>query len=193
MNKERLAGEDVFSVADFLSTNECDEFIHWSESLGYEPSMVSTPDGAKMNLDWRNNMRVIVDNDTRAEWLWKRAEPFVPDTIADWQPIGLNERLRFYRYDPGEQFDWHSDGCFIRDNGDRSFLTFLVYLSEDCTGGETLFSDNRVRPQFGDFSVAPQTGKALFFEHTLLHKGERVTTGRKYVLRSDVMYRKRAE
>jgi len=29
---------------------------------------------------------------------------------------------------------------------------------------------------------------ALFFEHAIHHKGEPVLSGRKYVLRSDVMY-----
>ena len=37
--------------------------------------------------------------------------------------------------------------------------------------------------------VVPETGLALFFVHQIRHKGQPVTKGRKYVLRTDVMYR----
>ena len=53
-----------------------------------------------------------------------------------WSPVGLNERLRLYRYDVGQQFDWHMDGYYERDNGDRSFFTFMVYLNDGFEGGE---------------------------------------------------------
>jgi hypothetical protein len=34
-----------------------------------------------------------------------------------------------------------------------------------------------------------ETGKALFFEHDVRHQGAPVERGRRYVLRTDVMYR----
>ena len=36
--------------------------------------------------------------------------------------------------------------------------------------------------------VNPKEGTALFFVHSTHHKGEPVKIGRKYVLRTDVMY-----
>jgi hypothetical protein len=36
--------------------------------------------------------------------------------------------------------------------------------------------------------VRPVRGTALVFRHRLLHEGAPVLTGRKYVLRTDVMY-----
>jgi hypothetical protein len=41
---------------------------------------------------------------------------------------------------------------------------------------------------FDPFTVVPRKGSALFFYHHLDHRGDEVTSGRKYVLRSDVMY-----
>ncbi len=41
----------------------------------------------------------------------------------------------------------------------------------------------------GLLRVQPQRGKALIFAHRQLHEGAAVVRGRKYVLRSDVMYR----
>ena len=37
-------------------------------------------------------------------------------------------------------------------------------------------------------TVLPRTGSALIFTHPVLHEGCEVTRGRKYVLRTDVMY-----
>ena len=117
----------------------------------------------------------------------------MPQVIDGVVAIGVNKRLRFYRYDPGQFFDWHTDGYFSRDNGDRSRLTFMVYLNEGFTGGETSFTDDAVAPQFSDFSVTPTTGLALVFAHRLAHKGQQVIDGRKYVLRTDVMYSTRSD
>ena len=43
-----------------------------------------------------------------------------------------------------------------------------------------------------EVSVVPRAGRAFLFNHHLLHEGARVTKGLKYVLRSDLMYRRDA-
>jgi hypothetical protein len=103
----------------------------------------------------------------------------------------LNERFRFYRYDPGHTFRPHIDGHFAR-NDERSQLTFMVYLNGECGGGETVIyiqDDGLTLPDGAQIRVKPETGKALVFFHYLLHEGAPVKSGRKYVLRTDVMYR----
>jgi len=186
--KNCLADDDIFTVAGFLSGSECDELIAFSESVGYQAATVNTVGGHQLLPDWRNNTRVMADDLARADLLWRRAAAVVPAVVEGRRAIGVNERLRFYRYEPGQQFDWHTDGFFRRENGERSFLTLMVYLNGGFVGGETSFSDNRTTPKFKDFAVTPEAGLALFFTHELLHKGEPVREGRKYVLRTDVMY-----
>ena len=133
-----------------------------------------------MRPDIRNNQRVIVDEEDRAEDLFRRASDYLPKVQGDWQLAGINERLRFYRYDPAQLFEWHRDGYFERANRERSRTTFMIYLNDDFEGGQT---------SFDGCAIEPQQGMALFFDHQLLHKGEPVTSGRKYVLRTDVMFR----
>jgi len=106
----------------------------------------------------------------------------------------VNELLRFYRYKPGQRFDWHTDGFFERADGNTSRFPFMVYLNEGCGGGETLFralpvvgDDGRRYP--GELSVRPKTGMAPLFRHLLDHKGDTVRDGVRYVLRTFVMYR----
>jgi predicted 2-oxoglutarate/Fe(II)-dependent dioxygenase YbiX len=181
---------DIGTIDGFLSPAECAAYVQHGETLGYEEAPISTERGAVIMKDVRNNDRVILDDPGRAEQLWRRVAPFMPVRFQKkWRPVGVNERFRFYRYDVGQQFDWHLDGYFERANGERSFFTFMIYLNEDFEGGETSFSNHgsMVRA-FDRFSVRPRTGTALLFHHPVSHKGEPVMLGRKYVLRTDVMF-----
>ena len=171
--------EGVYLVPDLLSSQECREAIASTEARGYEAAPITTMGGFRNAPDIRNNTRVIVDDTERAEALWRRSRDEIPGIFRGRQAIGLNERFRFYRYDPGERFAPHRDGAFHRENGETSLLTFLIYLNEGFGGGETVVEGR---------SIVPRQGMALIFEHQLLHEGAAVTSGRKYVLRTDVMF-----
>ena len=58
----------------------------------------------------------------------------------------------------------------------------MIYLNDGFGGGATKFLDYEI-------DVVPKTCMALLFQHRILHEGAVVTSGTKYVLRSDVMYR----
>ena len=138
--------------------------------------------------DIRNNERALLESEEIADFLWERAREFVPSEFDGRLAVGVNELIRFYRYDPGQQFNWHQDHPFERDNGEMSYLTFMIYLNDGFEGGETSFEDSYSDEPFDELSIVPEQGMALFFEHPTHHKGEPVFEGRKYVLRTDVMY-----
>jgi hypothetical protein len=188
MQAEAILGERIFLIHDFLSSEECDRYIAESESSGYDVAPISTTYGSVVRQDVRNNQRVMRDDrDLAADW-FERARPFLPAQIGQWHAVGLNERFRFYRYDPGQTFRRHYDASYGRPNGEQSFLTLMVYLNAGYAGGTTEFYLADDRPVA---SVSPATGMALVFDHQLLHEGAIVESGRKYVLRTDVMYRRR--
>jgi predicted 2-oxoglutarate/Fe(II)-dependent dioxygenase YbiX len=190
MRKELLDGEQVFVIHDFLTPEECAEFVRATEAEGYAPAPISTLGGFVMAPEIRNNERVMIDNDEWAARLWERARPLVPSPFKGYEAVALNERIRFYRYDEGHAFRPHTDGHFAR-NDQRSQLTFMVYLNGDCAGGDTVVyiqDDGETLPDGAEIRVKPELGKALVFFHYLLHEGTPVTAGRKYVLRTDVMY-----
>ncbi len=185
--------ESVFTVDDLLTPAESREWIRRTEEVGYDSAPVTTAMGPVMMSNVRNNDRVMIDSVSDAEALFDRLLPHMPE---HWQQlqlrderftcVGLNERLRFYRYSPGEFFAVHRDGSYRRDNGERSLLTLLVYLNEPEEGGATnLWAGG------GEIHVRPKAGLALLFAHRLLHEGEVLTAGSKYVLRTDVMYEAR--
>jgi predicted 2-oxoglutarate/Fe(II)-dependent dioxygenase YbiX len=179
---EPLDGQNVFLIHDLLTEQECGGLIARSEVLGYEVAAV----GGEIVPQLRNNGRAFLEDAALAEFLWLRAAPFVPARLAETEAIGLHERFRFYRYETAEQFGVHMDGSVSRGQAEESRLTFMVYLSDVEEGGETNFYGAAGTLQF---AVRPSTGKALVFDHLRLHEGAAVRRGRKYVLRTDVMYR----
>jgi prolyl 4-hydroxylase len=174
----------IISLPGVLSPDECAEAIAFAEGLGFGDAPITTAMGFVMAPEIRNNTRVMLDDPARAAALWERLSPALPARMGGWRAVGLNERLRFYRYDVGQRFAWHRDGAFTRSHEERSRLTLMLYLNEDFDGGATQFDD-------GDWlEVIPRTGAALAFAHPVRHQGASVTRGRKYVLRTDVMFRR---
>mmetsp|Transcript_17122 Transcript_17122/g.25020 ORF Transcript_17122/g.25020 Transcript_17122/m.25020 type:complete len:316 (-) Transcript_17122:50-997(-) len=146
--------------------------------------------------------------------------------------LGLNGRCRIYRYrgNGKETFRPHKDDSFpsgglvnydpeganrgkrqaycawdSREDGSYSLLTFLLYLSDNFEGGETVFFDSNpnmknegkiiasVKPVSGSVLVFRQTGclgeGQIPWPEAPVHEGSPVTSGGpKYVLRSDVIY-----
>ncbi|BBD62963.1 hypothetical protein NIES2109_58130 (plasmid) [Nostoc sp. HK-01] len=193
MIKKNLLNNEIFTLDNILLPQECAEYINLTESIGYTDAPINTIRGFQMRPDIRNNERVIVDTPERAFDLWQRVSDYIPKTIGRWQAVGLNERFRFYRYDPGQRFAIHHDGSYRRPNGEESLLTFIIYLNEGFEGGETRFHlSPRYYEQLPNINVVPVTGMALCFVHELVHEGVAVVQGRKYVLRSDVMYRQQS-
>jgi prolyl 4-hydroxylase len=181
-----IQGDAIFTVAGVCSPVECEGLIRVADDIGYEAAPITVgPQKFLMAPDIRNNTRVILDDPARAAMLWRRLAPFVPARQGAWRAVGLNERLRFYRYTRGQYFEWHRDGAYVRDERERSLLTVMLYLSEGIAGGTTDF-DARA----GEFTVTPRTGTALVFEHHIRHRGAPVERGVKLVLRTDVMYRR---
>ncbi|MEM1261416.1 MAG: 2OG-Fe(II) oxygenase [Pseudomonadota bacterium] len=171
---------EAFALTEFLSAEECQALIERGEDLGFGVAPINTTSGHVVASQIRNNGRAMVDDRGLADTLWSRFQEHAPRNVDGWTAIGLNERFRFYRYDQYQIFRWHSDGRFTRNEREESRYTLMFYLNDGFEGG---FTD------FRSFKVYPAQGMALCFHHPLLHEGATVSSGRKYVLRTDVMYR----
>lgn len=173
----------ILTAAPVCSPEECEALVAQAEAIGFYDAPITTRSGPLLAPEVRNNTRVMFDDVDRAKALWEIFAPIVPQRIFSRTAVGLNERLRIYRYQPGQRFFWHRDGSFDRSRSEGSLLSLLVYLNEGFIGGETEFD-------IGErLSIRPETGMALLFQHTLRHQGALVRSGVKYVLRTDVMYR----
>jgi hypothetical protein len=184
--------DDIFVVKNFLTNEECDTLIGKAEKIGFGEAPITGPSGVYLNKSMRNNERIMVDDLDLASDLWKKLEMFVSPIVKGmWKPCGLNERFRYYRYEVDQFFDWHFDGEFHRNEKEVSRLTFMIYLNDGYEGGTTDFNFKigTIRDSDPVVQAVPEKGMALVFTHNVLHRGAPVKSGKKYVLRSDVMYR----
>ena len=111
--------------------------------------------------------------------LYKRILPHLPEGT-----VRCNEYFRFTKYTPGQEFKLHTDGTNQDKHGNRSKYTVNIFLNAGFCGGETDFYDNE-----GEVIVhaEPMVGRAVLFDREILHCGNKVLNGTKYLLRSDIM------
>lgn len=171
--------DHIATIDNFWTSGECKSIIEKSEAIGYLPATIETEKGQRVVTTVRNNNRVICKDEILANDIWQRLKKFAPQKIGNSKAIGLNELFRFYKYEPGQEFKRHKDQSFIRNEVEASYYTFMIYLNEGYTGGETTFNEH---------TIQPKQGTALIFLHELEHEGTPVKTGTKYVLRTDIMY-----
>jgi hypothetical protein len=207
---ERVPG--CFVLDNVLTPAECAQFVAATEAMGYdEDAPVSLPHSFRHmdNCNW------LVDA-TIPEVLFERARPALPAEAAEVAPgaeaLGINARFRCYRYSAGDYFKFHTDGSWPSSlavdgamvwdafPGERwSQLTFLLLLTDGFEGGRTLFevggADGGAAEVVG---VRTPLGGALCFPHGghpqhVRHAGEEVESGEKFMIRTELMYRRSAQ
>jgi hypothetical protein len=170
-----------------LTAKECERFIAAAEKTGFNIAGLGAAGNQIVATEFRDSCRVIVDDRALAQQIFDRIKPHLPTVWDGRRILGLNEHLKFLRYRPGQKFCAHFDGCFWRPNTDnKTCLTVQLYLSAgQLEGGATRFMD-----ETGCCPVAclPLMGRALIFQHNILHDGEEVKGGVKYTIRTDVEY-----
>ena|SRR5688572_32812482 len=149
---------NIFTIEDFWSTQECEDFVSKSEAIGYEPATIETERGQMIVKTVRNNNRVIYKDTVLADSIWKQLKSYAPAQIGNSKAVGLNELFRFYKYEVGQEFKRHRDQNFIRNEIEASYYTFMIYLNDNYEGGETTFNS---------MVIQPKLGTALIFLHDL--------------------------
>ena len=107
-------------VDNFLSKSECEHLIKITEAIGYEEALVNVGNGAQRSMrDVRNSDRCMIDDERVAAMFYQKSQQYIPETFngmnnKHWIKAGINERLRFLRYQKGGYFKPHFDGSYIR-------------------------------------------------------------------------------
>lgn len=173
----------IWTVDNALPRAECDEYARRIRAAQREVApIVGHGGGPEIDLAVRNNTRVMWDDADEASRLLSRVESSVPARLSGMVLAGANPRLRLYRYGPEERHGAHWDTVVELPDGVRSLLTLVFYLNDGFEGGETVFPELSQR-------IVPAAGRALLFQHRILHEASRVSAGEKLVLRTDVLYR----
>lgn len=184
---------DYSIINNFLTKERCQELITLSETAGYDEADISYAEGAKMNKEYRDNSRCLLKNEELRLEIERLIQPNVPMELPIIKSGGIIEQakylrvsgnFRFYKYIKSQKFKKHRDGN-VQEEGGVSRITILIYLNDVEQGGETNICDRMLdKPVV----VKPEEGKLLMFNHSLLHSGEELLDGVKYVLRTDLIY-----
>lgn len=160
-------------VDGLLSPEECRYLIDYLDT----PDKLHTLHNSMAEYD-----RSIWINDEWADRIFTRVKPHLPQEIRE--KVGINNYLRFSKYKDGGRFDRHVDGMNVDKDGRVTIMTVNIFLNSEFTGGETDFFDN-----FGNFMVraAPLAGRGAVFDRGILHCGNVVHGGYKYLIRTDIM------
>lgn len=184
-------------IDDLLSPEHCQQLIDVSEDIGYSPADISFPTsqgGPRMIPTYRNNDRVLYQNEDFRKLLEFRLQQHIPPTYtrqltntetATLKFVEVSGLFRFYRYGPGHFFKKHRDNNEQLANG-ISCITLLLYLNTVQDSGFTNLIDNLLRNKV---SIQPVAGRLLMFDHCILHEGEELKEGNKYLIRTDLIYK----
>jgi prolyl 4-hydroxylase len=172
----------VWTVDDALSADDCAAYVRRMREGAAEVAPIVGREGPEVDLAVRNNTRVMWDDEAEANALLARVQVAVPPVLSGLRLAGANPRLRLYRYGPGERHGVHWDTVVELDGGVRSLVTLVFYLNDGFEGGETDFPELERK-------IAPRAGRALLFQHRVLHEATEVRAGEKLVLRTDILYR----
>lgn len=202
--------ERLMLLTNLFTAAECERLIAASESYGFGRTAYPK--------QYRGNTRLITVDQSLTDAIWQRLKPLMPaelevrqrhmDDYSDddqaptrWNAVGLNECWRLAKYVPGDRFGKHMDQSFVRDPDEVSMFTVNVYMNGGFEGGATRFycREENDRPRLGrdadpDLVVRPEAGLAAIFRQppgaALLHDGEALGSGVKYLFRTDVMYKR---
>lgn len=129
---------------------------------------------------------VTLNSHTISELLWSRIEKFVPEEFNGRRVLGLDEKIRFLKYDPIDKecgiskhtaINWLAIG--------KHPLSAICILSDDYEGCQVLFPDTS--------NVSPPThlaelgaGHVVILEDSVLTQAMPITKGAKYIMRMDI-------
>jgi hypothetical protein len=202
-----MSKEEIFKVISFCEEN----------------SEMMIP--ASQQKNYRNCDRIEIVSKTFASFLWERLrhsqignlfhetienasercfdQTNAVDLEGSWKACGLNELIRIIKYPSHGHFSPHYDGHYVFDRNHRTFLTCMMYLTDQFEGGATEFlsasvnltqqeKENPILSTSVTATIQPKAGTCIVFSHHLLHQGGQVSEQNmienKWILRTEVCF-----
>ena len=199
----------AFQILNLLSEKESDSIVKIAENLGFHED---SPVSLSRDIRHNDNLNWVV-SEFIDDVIWARSKDWITESFGEQSAKGINARFRFYRYKTGDYFKPHTDGGWpgsrviggelIADAypGLFSQYTCLIFLNDGYEGGSTQFFVSKSDPKkpakatddVNIISVKTPKGAVLCFPHGMpplhcLHSGESITSGTKYIIRTDILF-----
>lgn len=163
-------------IDDVLTPEQCKQMMEIGEKHGLED--INRGGMVKYQRSTFKDKRL-------ADSLFFQLRNYIPKMYNGRRIVSMNDHFIFSKYDVGGKFDIHKDEINNDSFGNKSIMTFNIFLNEDFEGGETDFyyEDRKTLRK----SVKPKIGKGVLFDSQQYHCGNEVKSGNKFLLRTDVM------
>lgn len=166
----------LHAIDGILDKKQCDKYI----KLFDNPKNVEL-----VNTKNRKYFRVVFIDKELAEFLFQKVESFIPKKIRK-QVVGMNKYIRLSKYQPGQFFGIHKDGINKdKEDNSYSYATLNIFLNDNFEGGETTFYERDKKTV--TLKCKPKMGRGSFFYSQQFHEGNKLKSGYKYLLRTDLM------
>ena len=175
----------IYVVDDFISEDECQEFINCSKDKLQPATVIGLKEEQKLQ-----------DRTNEFAWLEHHANETIHEvskrlSILVQMPIRNAEMFQVVHYVSGTEYKPHFDsfdqstelGKKYWEPGGQRMITALIYLNDVADGGATYFPELNI-------SINPKKGNVLVFHNTIsettninprsLHAGMPVTSGEKW-------------
>lgn len=182
-------GQYTHLLKYLLSQKEGDDLITSAESLGFARHPSNTRD------------QILFSCPLLSDQVASRLSVWVPSELQGrrdgqqaghaWNFVGLSKIWRLTRYNgPGDELGSHFDAVKCEGDSCCSVFTITVYLNtvSEEQGGRTKFDAKGSITPIGCEYLHPAIGSALLLDHGVLHSGEALRSGTKYILRTEVLY-----
>ena len=169
--------EFVEQIDNILTLDECHQYME----------MFNNKDLVEdINDKHRKYHRVQFQDPDLADRLYQKIRNYLPKKIKKIS-VGMNEHIRLSMYDPGQFFGIHKDGINFDKNNKQnmSYATLNIFLNDDFEGGETTFYEKDSKTK--KFVCKPKAGRGAFFYSQQFHEGNKIISGNKFLLRTDLM------
>lgn len=187
---------------NIFTKDECQRIINTSEKIGFDKLTGYDP-------RYRNNVRMVIDSTIIINEFEKRVKNYLDkvvkidkdsDTIiktkmseGEWKFHKLNPHLRICRYNDKGRFGKHYDLGYHPDPlSIRTIKTCMIYLNDEFKDGCTRFYKGELDVEKSHemfYKLKPKTGMCIIFNQHIVHDGEIVKDGLKYIMRTDVFYK----
>ena len=181
--------KDVGIFENFLSADECDHFVELFDNKEKNGFVVNRQDSEDAELSSKKDKSFFVNiyegfngkvrdrNKSFVENFWSngfseyvKSYPTLSQRTCDLVGFKLQKTL------PGEGYHiWHDEHQSLHKSS--RLVTYIIYLNDDYTGGETEFISKSMR-------IQPKKGTLALFpcNYTHAHRGNPPLTGEKYIL-----------
>ena len=209
INGTKLNDHTIWSIDNFLTTNECDTIINKVEKESFS------------DIDYRNSQRLIFfdSNNKLINLIESRLDNHILSIINNndhYNPTGfksshinwshnnatINPCIRINKYVNSQGFPFHRDSSFTSSTLVKSNYTLIIYLNDDYKNGETIFrvpdnqyehSGHTIQEELNiignnhkEHTITPKKGMAIIFDQSIIHMGNNIQNT-KYILRSDLI------